>query len=698
MNRIVTCSIISLALFSHYLNANDYTWDNVGGGSWTTAANWSPTGVPAAVDNVSIGLAGSYKVTLPPGQAVNNLTLNSGSATLAFGSTVTGFALNGTATLTAGKWEVNGLLSSTSSITGGTITRGSGATGVLSLLGALRLVNTQIKGDVMKFENTGASRLYLGGTANFVAGSIVSFAYGSTPYSAGSGVTYETGGTLSNTTINLGLATSFGTLGGQTLTIAAGSTVQYRDPNAVGPATVGRGFDDSLAGLIQLNNQGTIRAYEGGELYVGRVFDTGATNPNVVVTNSGLIHAEGGVVNIYGYHGGVTDGVAGFRNLSGGIVRASNGSGVFLFAYDWVNQGTFDATGANSELRLGGRFTTAALGTVTRTSDAIVGFTAARLDNTNANLALTATTGTYVLWGNSLNASAEIVGGTISASGGAKLEIRVLPGVLSGVDYNYLTGVGVGANVLSFPSNFGKLMVRGGTTFTAGDTITLGMNDTELAVAQTGQVDGLTVVLAPTVGNTSRFSVIDNNTLTLGPTTNVRKTGAGTAALGAYPFFVTTSTPQLINQGRVDVQGGILQPHLGGVGTFTNRGTVQIDSGATFAGSFITNTGGRVQGSGAVTGNLTIDVGGSLRAGNTAGQLSVTGNVGVTAGRYGLDPGRPHRGEYRNQRPRGRAGYGQHVRHQRPQREHIHHPGSSRVIPDPRGKLPVGVGERCWRG
>ena len=47
-------------------------------------------------------------MTLPPGQAVNNLTLNAATATLAFGSAVTDFGLTGTATLTAGKWEVNG--------------------------------------------------------------------------------------------------------------------------------------------------------------------------------------------------------------------------------------------------------------------------------------------------------------------------------------------------------------------------------------------------------------------------------------------------------------------------------------------------------------------------------------------------------------------------------------------------------------
>src|SRR6185295_2391442 len=36
------------------------TWSNAAGGNWNTAGNWTPSGVPASGDDVSITLAGTY--------------------------------------------------------------------------------------------------------------------------------------------------------------------------------------------------------------------------------------------------------------------------------------------------------------------------------------------------------------------------------------------------------------------------------------------------------------------------------------------------------------------------------------------------------------------------------------------------------------------------------------------------------------
>lgn len=68
------------------------TWDNTSGGAWTTAANWSPAGIPGAGDDVVISALGSYRITLPivsglASYPVNSLTLSAPGATLVFDAT-----------------------------------------------------------------------------------------------------------------------------------------------------------------------------------------------------------------------------------------------------------------------------------------------------------------------------------------------------------------------------------------------------------------------------------------------------------------------------------------------------------------------------------------------------------------------------------------------------------------------------------
>ena len=162
------------------------------------------------------------------------------------------------------------------------------------------------------------------------------------------------------------------------------------------------------------------------------------------------------------------------------------------------------------------------------------------MDNFGGTWALNANTGSIHLLGYELSSSGEIVGGAISATGGAKLEVRVHPSGYSGVDYTRLTGVAVGPGVLSFPATGGKVFLGGGTTLhTPGDTITLTGDDTAIAYLQTQQVDGVTFVLS---GDASKLQVFDNNVLTLGATTVVRKTGTGVADLNGGLFFETTGT------------------------------------------------------------------------------------------------------------------------------------------------------------
>lgn len=65
------------------LYAADLVWTNVAGGTWATAANWSPNQVPTANDTVYITNNVPFTVTVGAAAAVSNLFLGSGPATVA---------------------------------------------------------------------------------------------------------------------------------------------------------------------------------------------------------------------------------------------------------------------------------------------------------------------------------------------------------------------------------------------------------------------------------------------------------------------------------------------------------------------------------------------------------------------------------------------------------------------------------------
>ncbi len=83
------------------LFAQAFTWNNVLGGNWNLATNWSPNGVPSgAGDSASIVLLGSYPVALNQNITLDQFLLNnSGTTFTASGRT---FTVNGPLDLDAG--------------------------------------------------------------------------------------------------------------------------------------------------------------------------------------------------------------------------------------------------------------------------------------------------------------------------------------------------------------------------------------------------------------------------------------------------------------------------------------------------------------------------------------------------------------------------------------------------------------------
>lgn len=93
--------------------AADLVWTNLAGGSWASAANWSPNKVPTATDNAFITNQGSFTVTLGINGAVSNLFLGAGPGSVSnrLDQNAT-LAVHGTArVLTNGWFRMSGQLS-----------------------------------------------------------------------------------------------------------------------------------------------------------------------------------------------------------------------------------------------------------------------------------------------------------------------------------------------------------------------------------------------------------------------------------------------------------------------------------------------------------------------------------------------------------------------------------------------------------
>src|SRR5262245_38015082 len=167
--------VLGLALAAGPARADDYTWTNTGGGNWATPGNWSGGVVPTGADNALFTAAGTYTAVLNDTRSINNVTLNVATATV--DATAGSLTLGGTMTLTAGNWVMGTGIGTPSTLTGGTITRGASATGTFTVAGDVLLTNTQVNGNVLRFDRFSSARLRLDGTANFLPGSVVTFPY-----------------------------------------------------------------------------------------------------------------------------------------------------------------------------------------------------------------------------------------------------------------------------------------------------------------------------------------------------------------------------------------------------------------------------------------------------------------------------------------------------------------------------------------
>ncbi|HYE62715.1 MAG TPA: hypothetical protein VD997_12035 [Phycisphaerales bacterium] len=438
------------------------------------------------------------------------------------------------------------------------------------------------------------------------------------------------------------VVTTIGIDAGETLTIGAAGTISG------GGARVVRLGETGTATLV---NNGLIRSTfsDGGGLLV---------EPDVVVNN--------GVLEAYG------SGILSVRNLAGNLNTAringgtltldgaytintpltATGGGTLNLNGDWTNTAGIVAT--NTTVNLGGSFTQAEIGTVTRSGSTSVNI-AGVLDNTGGTLTLDNAATLIGLRGGTIQ------GGTVAASNGQKLEQRSGGSLLAGVTVNgdvavlagTLTADGAttlngeviissgaamqfpswataGTGTFTFNASSGNALLRavpeaGGTTLTLGsDVIVRGGNgligEAGTAITSNGLIsantNGRTItVQGASFSNGGIIEAVDGGRLVVnGVTGNLgtaRSLGTGSALTlsGTY----TLNEPVQVTTGSLTLNG-----------TWTNTaGVVAHDATVNLGGAFTTAGIGSIT----ATGTTLVNITGAMD--NTGATLTVDSAVGA---------------------------------------------------------------------
>ncbi len=592
-NRLMTTVVGALVVgvVGHAARAADITstW-TAANGDWDNPANWDsnpqfPNNGGQTFDAVIDAGGPDYTVTLDTTVAIEDLTLNSASATVAH--TAGTFTATGAADLLGGTYRVDG------GTIANTVVNQNGGGLVFTSNPANLLDGATVQNglDLM----TGTEPL-----ARLINGAGYT---GDATLGTGAKLIIDDTRTLDNTSIHLeGNDSDFGVSGDNTLTLGPNALVNLRGANAQITA------DLFLGGNGQVVNRGTIAADADGNIR------------NMTIDPDVFTNASGGVVSAV-ENARVQIGRTGrsWVNEAGGTIQATGG--LLRFNGDWDNDGTVLLT--DSTMELNNDFLTADIGVITRSGSTGI-FIQGNLDNTGDTLALTAATGTYTV------RTGKITGGEVSQEGGAVLAFAF-------ANTNRLDGVIVLGDLHLDTGNGARVRLLNGSGFT-GDA-NLG-NSARLIIEDTQILDTTTINLD---GTTAELDVSGNNTLTLGPgaTVNLRGPDAG--------IHSDPGVGQVINQGTIsaDAEGDALtmtiDPHGfsqdGGTIESKNNATLSIPGGYTQTGgvtrlsggtietamALIDILGGSLEGSGVVT--APVSIADTLSVGESAGLLTVNGDV-----------------------------------------------------------------------
>ncbi len=302
------------------------------GGNWSAAATWSPSGVPAAGDTVTIAGPGSVTVDVTVTQtAAGSVTVNSG---------VTLTATTGGTTVTFGALTINstGILSTSR---------------VLTVLGATNITGT------INFQSTARADVFTG-DVTLNSGAVWNEAIAITPTFSGN---------LTNNATTFTASTGAHTFNGATKTLSGATTTSIPSVTMTGTytnngtLTVGT----ALSGAGGLTNGATSVLNIGGTSGITTLTATAAGNTvnytGAAQTVKATAYSNLGLSgsNVKTMPTGIT--VAGNFTISGTANATPAAAGTLAVGGNWSNGGTFTAgtstvtlNGANSTL--GGSATT----------------------------------------------------------------------------------------------------------------------------------------------------------------------------------------------------------------------------------------------------------------------------------------------------------------------------------------------------
>src|SRR6516164_5100514 len=321
------------------------TTANPKNGNWNRSSNWSPSGVPGAGDDVVLGGAGIYTLTLNISATPNlhSLAINDGSATLAIGSAtlnVTGTsstAINvtvGHITIAGGRINDAGgmaLASSSSSLSGsGSVAGSLSGSGTVTASGGTLALTGTVNGPRLLIATAAGSDLKIDGTATPTGAIAISSANQTLEIGAAGSLTIGAAEAVSAGHVQLdggSLADASG------IALSNGATLSGK--GAVSAAVSGAGTITANGGILEFKNavdgSGTTSSFQianvaGSDLQFNS--SVGATGINPIVTFNGAT--------------GVLDLGSNLRTFQGVIANFASGDAIKVAG---ANRATLDSTG-----------------------------------------------------------------------------------------------------------------------------------------------------------------------------------------------------------------------------------------------------------------------------------------------------------------------------------------------------------------
>jgi hypothetical protein len=647
------------------------SWNNVLGGNWNTPASWTPSGVPAATDDVQITLDGTYTVTMNSVQSAASLTLGGATGNQTLAVTANTLTLSAASVVNANGIlsQAGGTIAGTGSLTiNGTfnwsagVMTGAGTTtvngpfnlsGLVSINGSRILNNASTAnwtagvnqgmwtgtGSVINNTGTWDAKVDGGAIVNQYGGATTFNNFGSFKKSAGAGSTLINIPFVNTGTVNAQSGTiSLGGGGSNSNTLTttgAGATLAF----AAGVFDLNAGTNVSGPGTILLNSSGTVNV-NSAMVIPGTTtftFTAGTLAGTGTLTLNGTFNWSAGVMT-----GAGTTTVNGPFNLSGlvGIQSgrilnnastanwtAGAGQGMWTGLGSVINNtGTWDAKvdGGAIVNQYGGATTFNNSGTFKKSAGA--GSTLMNIPFVNSG-------------------NVDVQSGTISLGGGGSSTNALIVSAVSstltfaaGV-FNLDAGTTISGPGTVLLNTSGTVNVNSALAFPAATTFTFtaGTLGGTGALTTNGTFNWsaglMTGAATTTVNGTFNLSGLPgiNGSRTLATTSAVNWTA------GPGEGFWTGGGSIINNTGTWDasVDGGAIVNHYGGATTFNNSGSFKKSAGAgsTLINISFVNTGTVNAQAG------TISLGGGGSSTNTLTTTGASATLEFAAGVFNLDAG-----------------------------------------------------------